>query len=90
MLKQLVRDHIDPTRDLGHSDKGGKKKAVVAEEDEKKAVTAVEEQKAVAVEDEQKSVAAMEDEQTAEEQEAENGGVSVSGVVQEKECEDCK
>ena len=26
MLKQLVRDHIDPSRDLGHSDKHGKKK----------------------------------------------------------------
>ncbi|KAH8723961.1 selT/selW/selH seleno protein domain-containing protein [Phaeosphaeriaceae sp. PMI808] len=27
VLKQLVRDCIDPTRDLGHSDKHGKKKA---------------------------------------------------------------
>jgi hypothetical protein len=26
VLKQLVRDHIDPARDLGHSDKHGKKK----------------------------------------------------------------
>ncbi|KAF1841873.1 uncharacterized protein K460DRAFT_435139 [Cucurbitaria berberidis CBS 394.84] len=26
VLKQRVRDHIDPTRDLGHSDKHGKKK----------------------------------------------------------------
>jgi hypothetical protein len=26
VLKQLVRDHIDPNRDLGHSDKHGKKK----------------------------------------------------------------
>ncbi|OAL05914.1 hypothetical protein IQ06DRAFT_73338 [Phaeosphaeriaceae sp. SRC1lsM3a] len=26
VLKQLVRDKIDPTRDLGHSDKHGKKK----------------------------------------------------------------
>ena len=26
VLKQLVRDHIDPSRDLGHSDKHGKKK----------------------------------------------------------------
>ena len=26
MLKQRVRDHIDPDRDLGHSDKHGKKK----------------------------------------------------------------
>jgi hypothetical protein len=26
VLKQLVRDRIDPTRDLGHSDKPGKKK----------------------------------------------------------------
>jgi hypothetical protein len=25
VLKQLVRDHIDPSRDLGHSDKHGKK-----------------------------------------------------------------
>ena len=25
VLKQLVRDHIDPKRDLGHSDKHGKK-----------------------------------------------------------------
>lgn len=33
VLKQLVRDHIDPSRDLGHSDKHGKKKEekVVAE-----------------------------------------------------------
>jgi hypothetical protein len=28
VLKQLVRDHIDPSRDLGHSDKHGKKKPV--------------------------------------------------------------
>jgi hypothetical protein len=28
MLKQLVRDCIDPERDLGHSDKHGKKNAV--------------------------------------------------------------
>jgi hypothetical protein len=26
VLKQRVRDHIDPARDLGHSDKHGKKK----------------------------------------------------------------
>ncbi|KAF2709529.1 hypothetical protein K504DRAFT_379811 [Pleomassaria siparia CBS 279.74] len=26
VLKQLVRDHIDPSKDLGHSDKNGKKK----------------------------------------------------------------
>lgn len=26
MLKQRVRDYIDPSRDLGHSDKHGKKK----------------------------------------------------------------
>ncbi|KAF1942184.1 hypothetical protein EJ02DRAFT_346148 [Clathrospora elynae] len=26
VLKQRVRDHIDPSRDLGHSDKHGKKK----------------------------------------------------------------
>ncbi|KAF2192628.1 hypothetical protein K469DRAFT_731119 [Zopfia rhizophila CBS 207.26] len=26
VLKQLVRDHIDPSRDLGHSDRHGKKK----------------------------------------------------------------
>lgn len=26
VLKQLVRNHIDPSRDLGHSDKHGKKK----------------------------------------------------------------
>ena len=29
VLKQLVRDQIDPERDLGHSDVGGKKKAAV-------------------------------------------------------------
>ena len=29
VLKQRVRDHIDPSRDLGHSDKGGKKKKAV-------------------------------------------------------------
>jgi hypothetical protein len=28
VLKQRVRDHIDPDRDLGHSDKHGKKKEV--------------------------------------------------------------
>lgn len=32
VLKQRVRDHIDPARDLGHSDKGGKKKAVPSTE----------------------------------------------------------
>jgi hypothetical protein len=31
VLKQLVRDHIDPNRDLGHSDKHGKKKEEKAE-----------------------------------------------------------
>ena len=31
VLKQLVRDHIDPNRDLGHSDKHGKKKGVSTE-----------------------------------------------------------
>jgi hypothetical protein len=29
VLKQLVRDHIDPNKDLGHSDRGGKKKDAV-------------------------------------------------------------
>jgi hypothetical protein len=28
VLKQRVRDHIDPSRDLGHSDKHGKQKPV--------------------------------------------------------------
>ncbi|KAH6878189.1 seleno protein W family protein [Alternaria rosae] len=32
VLKQLVRDHIDPSRDLGHSDKHGKKKEDKAED----------------------------------------------------------
>ena len=32
MLKQRVRDYIDPDRDLGHSDKHGKKKEVKSEE----------------------------------------------------------
>lgn len=38
VLKQLVRDKIDPTRDLGHSDKHGKKKdeKVVAENTDQK------------------------------------------------------
>ncbi|KAH9863247.1 hypothetical protein IAQ61_009524 [Plenodomus lingam] len=31
VLKQRLRDHIDPSRDLGHSDKGGKAKAAVDE-----------------------------------------------------------
>lgn len=29
VLKQRVRDHIDPKKDLGHSDVGGKKKDAV-------------------------------------------------------------
>ncbi|KAH6620109.1 seleno protein W family protein [Boeremia exigua] len=32
VLKQRVRDHIDPKKDLGHSDVGGKKKEAVKEE----------------------------------------------------------
>lgn len=32
MLKQLVRDCIDPAKDLGHSDRHGKKEAVKSEE----------------------------------------------------------
>ena len=33
MLKQRLRDYIDPERDLGHSDRGGHKtKTKVAEE----------------------------------------------------------
>lgn len=32
MLKQLVRNHIDPTKDLGHSDTHGKKKKEDKEE----------------------------------------------------------
>jgi hypothetical protein len=35
VLKQKVRDHIDPKKDLGHSDVGGKKKAAVTTGDEK-------------------------------------------------------
>lgn len=36
VLKQRVRDHIDPKKDLGHSDVGGKKKdAVKISEDAK-------------------------------------------------------
>jgi hypothetical protein len=31
VLKQLLRDCIDPNRDLGHSDKHGKKKEVKTE-----------------------------------------------------------
>ncbi|KAH9868592.1 hypothetical protein J1614_007664 [Plenodomus biglobosus] len=31
VLKQKVRDHIDPNRDLGHSDKAGKNKEAVKE-----------------------------------------------------------
>jgi len=34
VLKQLIRDHLDPKRDLGHSDKHGKK-AVNVESSEK-------------------------------------------------------
>ncbi|KAF2856889.1 hypothetical protein T440DRAFT_463111 [Plenodomus tracheiphilus IPT5] len=33
VLKQKVRDCIDPNRDLGHSDKGGKKKDAVKEKE---------------------------------------------------------
>jgi hypothetical protein len=33
VLKQLVRDHIDPNRDLGHSDKYGKKNENKAEDE---------------------------------------------------------
>jgi hypothetical protein len=37
VLKQRVRDRIDPKRDLGHSDVGGKKKKVEeGKADEKK------------------------------------------------------
>jgi hypothetical protein len=31
VLKQRLRDHIDPDRDLGHSDKHGKKKEAKTE-----------------------------------------------------------
>jgi hypothetical protein len=33
VLKQLLRDHLQPQRDLGHSDRGGKKKAAVSSTD---------------------------------------------------------
>lgn len=33
MLKQRVRDHIDPKKDLGHSDVGGKKNDAVKSEE---------------------------------------------------------
>ena len=33
MLKQRVRDRIDPKKDLGHSDVGGKKKDAVKSEE---------------------------------------------------------
>jgi hypothetical protein len=36
VLKQKVRDHIDPKKDLGHSDVGGKKKAAITTGDETK------------------------------------------------------
>lgn len=32
VLKQRVRDHIDPSKDLGHSDRHGKKKEEKPEE----------------------------------------------------------
>ncbi|KAF1913881.1 Rdx family-domain-containing protein [Ampelomyces quisqualis] len=46
VLKQLVRDHIDPSRDLGHSDKHGKQKeerVVVEVKDEAEAPAATSE-----------------------------------------------
>ncbi|KAF2476421.1 uncharacterized protein BDR25DRAFT_277515 [Lindgomyces ingoldianus] len=36
VLKQLVRDHIDPSKDLGHSDKYGKKKEEKPSQEEPK------------------------------------------------------
>jgi hypothetical protein len=39
VLKQLVRDHIDPSRDLGHSDKHGKKKDGKTQDKEKESET---------------------------------------------------
>ncbi|KAI8937810.1 hypothetical protein NX059_005507 [Plenodomus lindquistii] len=54
VLKQKVRDCIDPKRDLGHSDKGGKKKGAVDEAGVK--VGKIDEGKPVAVEKEEKEV----------------------------------
>lgn len=36
MLKQLVRDHIDPSKDLGHSDRHGKKEEEANVQEEQK------------------------------------------------------
>jgi len=43
VLKQRVRDHIDPNRDLGHSDKHGKKKEEKSEEKEEQGQNALSE-----------------------------------------------
>lgn len=41
VLKQRVRDHLEPSRDLGHSDVGGKKNKAVGDGEKEKAAEAV-------------------------------------------------
>ncbi|KAL1613035.1 hypothetical protein SLS60_001267 [Paraconiothyrium brasiliense] len=58
VLKQRVRDHIDPKRDLGHSDVGGKKgrtgdEAKAEEKSEEKVVESAEKKASGGVKDEE-------------------------------------
>ncbi|KAF2132382.1 hypothetical protein P153DRAFT_284579 [Dothidotthia symphoricarpi CBS 119687] len=75
VLKQRVRDHIDPQRDLGHSDKHGKKKAV-------KEVEEVNEVK------EEKEQLAIQDKDT--EQQVADDGVELKRNPDGTVCEDCR
>ncbi|KAF2197959.1 hypothetical protein GQ43DRAFT_474994 [Delitschia confertaspora ATCC 74209] len=75
VLKQLVRDHIDPSKDLGHSDRHGKKKK--PEEQPEKSEEELEGHKEAA-------------NASASQEKSEGGGVDVKRNPDGTVCEDCR
>jgi hypothetical protein len=95
-LKQLLRDRIDPSRDLGHSDKGGKKKDAVKTGDEGKVEEKSEEGVQKETEDRvlkqagqsEKSDVKWDDNASTET--GYSGGIDVKGNADGTICEDCR
>lgn len=80
VLKQRVRDCIDPARDLGHSDVGGKKNATTKDSTGDATGTKVE----VNAEREAQQTVQGDEKQIVSQSEAQQA------TSQDEECEDCK
>jgi hypothetical protein len=94
-LKQLVRDRIDPSKDLGHSDKGGKKKAAVKTGDEEKLEQKSEEGVQKETEDRIPKQAGQSEKRdviwdTASTETGDSGGIDVKRNADGTVCEDCR